>query len=97
MAEAILFIAKAPFVKINAAFLSLLALTACGNREPIRVNVPVPVACVRPSQVPPETSPLGPIPQSAVQAADLLAAKLLEVRGEARTLRSLITACIGED
>ena len=73
-----------------------LALTGCfGRGEPVVARVPVPVACITPSQVPSETPPLGPIPQSAVQAADALAAKLLEVRGENRVLRSLVIACMG--
>jgi hypothetical protein len=56
--------------------------------------VPTPVPCIRAGQVPAETPPLGTIPNDARQAADAIAAKLLEVRGENRILRGLISACI---
>lgn len=74
--------------------LGALLLAGCGPKEPLIVRVPVPTACVTPAQVPEQTAPLGNLPPNAVQAADALAAKLLEVRGENRVLRGLIIGCL---
>lgn len=85
-----------------ACALALIALASCGRPEPgievrvERVEVPVAVACVRPSDIPAIPAPLGPgwlDGLSASQAADLLAASVLELRAYAARADALLRAC----
>lgn len=80
-------------IALVAVIVACFALAGCSGRGG-PVLVPTPVQCLRPEQVPAETPPLGTVPNDARQAADAIAAKLLEVRGENRILRGLISACI---
>jgi len=75
----------------------LLLLSACATpavrvETPV-VQVPVPVACVDPSKVPAEPAKTGALPSDARAAADMLGAKVLELRGYGRELIALIRPC----
>lgn len=74
------------------AIVLCLGLAACGGQSPV-LRVPVPIACVVRSQIPPETPPVGELPEDARQAADLLGATLRTVRNEAAELRALLSGC----
>lgn len=73
--------------------LAALLLAGCTHSGPREVSVPVREACVDRQDVPPETPPAGTLPEDARQAADLLGAVVLTLRGEVRILRALIEPC----
>lgn len=76
----------------------MLPLAACATPavrvETQRVEIPVPVACIDRDKVPAIVAPTGKLPMDARQAADALAAKVLELRGTDRELRALVGGCL---
>lgn len=80
-------------IALVAIIVAAFALAGCSRERPV-TQVPVPVPCVNQSDVPPETPPLGTIPNDARQAADALGAHALRLRGENRILRAILGACI---
>ncbi len=83
---------------MRVTLLPILLLAACATPavrvETVKVNIPVPVACVDKSKVPAEPSPVGTLDRDARRAADTLAAKVLELRGYGRKLVALIGPCL---
>ena len=80
------------------AILALGALSACATTPAIRVQTvevlkPVITPCVKKAQIPAEPAAAGSLPPDARQAADLLGAKVLELRGYGRKLSALLSAC----
>jgi len=88
---------------------TLWSLAACASPRPgievrtVEVDRPVAVACVSPDQVPAEPATIesergrgwqGGV--SAVQAADLLAAKAIELRGALREALAVLGGCSGD-
>ena len=73
--------------------IALLAVAACAH-GPREARVPVAVPCVNAHDIPAEVPPAGPLPDEARAAADLLAAKVLELRGTDRELRALLRGCV---
>lgn len=77
----------------------LLILAACSTTKPavrietVTVEKPVAVSCVKRDQIPNEPAATGILPPDARQAADLLAAKLIEVRNWGRRLFGIATGC----
>lgn len=80
-------------IALVAVAVACLALASCAGRGG-PILVPTPIACLRAEQIPPEVAPTGQLPSDARQAADILGAKVLELRGTDRILRGLISACI---
>ena len=72
--------------------IAVLGLAAC-THGPREVRVPLAVPCLDPRDVPVEVAPAGLLPSDARAAADLLAAKVLELRGTDRELRALLRGC----
>lgn len=77
-------------VSAGAALMLLVSGCASGPRE---VLVPTRVPCVDRSQIPSQTPPTGELPPDARQSALILAATILALRGENRTLRALLEPC----
>jgi len=59
----------------------------------VRVEVPVPVACVAAADVPERPGPLPPRPEDARQALDLAVAKVLEWVGYGEKADAVLAAC----
>ena len=76
----------------RVALVGLILLGAC-THMPREVRVPVAVPCVAAADIPPEVPPTGALPEDARTAADLLGAKVLELRGTDRELRALLRGC----
>ena len=76
----------------KVALVGLLLLGACAH-TPREVRVPVAVPCVDAADIPPEVPPTGALPEDVRIAADLLGAKVLELRGTDRELRGLLRGC----
>lgn len=81
-----------------AAAASLILLSACASKPAIevrtvRVEVPVPVACVAIADVPERPGPLPPRPEDARQALDLAMAKILEYFGYADKADAVLRGC----
>ena len=77
-----------------------ITLAACSHTEPAvrveiqRVEVPVPIRCIDPQDVPAPVPPVGTLPSDARNAADILAAAVLQLRAADRELRALIQGCV---
>lgn len=83
----------------TAAAASLILLSACASKPAIevrtvRVEVPVPVACVAAADVPQRPGPLPPRPEDARQALDQAMAKLLEYFGYADKADAVLRGCV---
>lgn len=83
-----------------AASASLILLSACASKPAIevrtvRVEVPVPVACVAAADVPERPGPLPPRPEDARQALDLAVAKVLEWVGYGERADAVLAGCAG--
>lgn len=81
-----------------AAAASLILLSACASKPAIevrtvRVEVPVPVACVAAADVPERPGPLPPRPEDARQALDLAVAKVLEWIGYGEKASAIFLVC----
>ncbi len=81
-----------------AAAASLILLSACASKPAIevrtvRVEVPVPVACVAAADVPERPGPLPPRPEDARQALDLAVAKVLEWIGYGEKADAVLRGC----
>ncbi len=74
------------------ALLLLLGPGAC-RHGPSEVEIPVAVPCVKAVDVPAPVPPAGRLPADARQAADLLAAVVIQLRANERLLRAMIAAC----
>ena len=70
----------------------VLGPSACA-RQPHEVRIPVAVPCVDARYIPPEVPPTGTPPEDARAPADVLAIKVLELRGTDRELRALLSGC----
>lgn len=83
----------------HAFIAGMLALAGCATPQAgIKVqmqtaDVPVAVACVKKADIPAEPALIGPLMPDARQAADLLGATDLRVRGWGHQLQALLTAC----
>jgi len=77
-----------------ASCLAVSLLSGCGKSVPMVVRIPVAVACVEPGDIPPPVPMVGPIPDDARAAADILGAKVLELRATDRSLRALLGGCV---
>ena len=75
-------------------------LTACASNEPIavqikEVQVPVPVACVKADQIPPEPGKVGDqLTGNPVTDAMILAESALELRKWGGELKALVNGCV---
>lgn len=90
----------------NASFLTRLGVIsfmviqgACASKPAIevrtvRVEVPVPVACVAAADVPVRPGPLPPRPEDARQALDLAVAKVLEWVGYGEKADAVLRGCL---
>lgn len=81
-----------------AAAASLILLSACASKPAIevrtvRVEVPVPVACIAAADVPVRPGPLPPRPEDARQALDLAVAKVLEWVGYGEKADAVLRVC----
>ena len=81
-----------------AAAASLILLSACASKPAIevrtvRVEVPVPVACIAVADVPERPGPLPPRPEDARQALDLAVAKVLEWQGYGEKADAVLRGC----
>lgn len=72
--------------------LLLLGTGACAHRGP-EPAMPIASPCISAGDVPAPVPPIGRLPDDARQAADLLAATVLALRGNERLLRALIGPC----
>jgi len=79
-------------VRRAAVVLLLCTLAACQHRPGTR-TIPVASPCIRAADLPAPVPPAGRLPDDARQAADLLAALVLQLRANERLLRALIAAC----
>lgn len=84
-----------------AAAGSLILLSACVSKPAIevravRVEVPVPVACVAIADVPERPGPLPPRPEDARQALDLAVAWVLKWQGYGEKASAVLAACVSQ-
>ncbi|MDB5540901.1 MAG: hypothetical protein JWQ89_2628 [Devosia sp.] len=86
-------------MKALAIGLSVLA-TACSTPAvrtiTVEKKVPVPVPCVAKADIPVEPGPVGILPPDARNAADVLAAKLNDVRGWGHKQAALLIGCTSD-
>lgn len=91
---------KRTFVAVTVIMATLPAAMCAKPDEPgvrveiQRVEVPVPVKCINASDVPASVPTVGKLPADARNAADILAAAVLQLRAVDRELRALIHGCI---
>ena len=84
-----------------AAAASLILLSACASKPAIevrtvRVEVPVPVACVAIADVPERPGPLPPRPEDARQALDLAVAWALKWQGYGEKANAVLQGCVSQ-
>lgn len=75
-----------------------LLLAACATIPEPRivtkeVLVPVSQPCIRKSDIPVEPKPIGALPANASQAADLLAAKLIDYKAGWKEMLAIVGPC----
>jgi hypothetical protein len=85
---------------VGLNLVAAMSLAACAQNPPLavevrEVQVPTPVACIKPEQIPPEPERVGPLlTGNAVADLATVAASALELRIYGGELRALIEGCV---
>ena len=90
-------VSETPLGSQPAAFciVAALLLASCSPKPPLRVEIPVPVRCIDPAQIPATPRPLSdaPMPDSVSAALDVALSKLAEWAGFGLKAAPLMANC----